>query len=283
MTRAQVPGPNRRAFTLIELLVVLTIMMVLAGIIIAIMGRVQDRRKVGRNADQVRAFYAEAKLRAKRDRVTTGVRLITDSTGTIGRTLHYIQQPDDFSGGQITGVVNNVASFTNVDFTGGFGNTANYQVQPGDYLEVNRGGLVHSIVAVLNVSQLQLATSPAVPYPTGTYRIIRQPRILMGDEPLTLNDDAAISVGPAGYSKNLPPTGDVLFSPAGNVLSPAAMTDPVVQNIVVWVYNMQVGPTAGEPNLVTIYPRSGFVATHPIDLHGATYYTFTQDGKSSGM
>jgi prepilin-type N-terminal cleavage/methylation domain-containing protein len=279
MSSAPVAGPNRRAFTLIELLVVLTIMMVLAGIIIGIMGRVQDRRKVGRNADQVRAFYAEAKLRAKRDRVTTGVRLISDASGN-GRTLHYIQQPDDFSGGQITGVAANVASFTAVDFTGGFGNAANWQVQPGDYLEVNRGGLVHSIVAVMNGNQLQLATSPSVPFPTGSYRIIRQPRILMGDEPLTLNDDAAVSLA---FSKNLPPTGDVLFSPAGNVLSPAAMTDPTVQNIVIWVYNMQVGPTAGEPNLVTIYPRSGFVATHPIDLHGATYYTFTQDGKSSGM
>jgi prepilin-type N-terminal cleavage/methylation domain-containing protein len=206
-----------------------------------------------------------------------------------------------------------MASFTNVDFTGGFGSATNrYPVQPGDYLEVNGGGLVHRI---LQVSRTSLMLAPAGMqlnqtygagplsqlHPTNgityigdsdiaNYRIIRKARGLIGEVSVKLQSDIVIDCTPGSApfmstSNNVPvdpATGnmDILFSPSGTVLNGGSGSDAIV----LWVRDKTAGDKySGSPVLITIYSRSGFIAAHPVCPLPQSPYTFTTDGRSSGM
>jgi prepilin-type N-terminal cleavage/methylation domain-containing protein len=184
------------------------------------------------------------------------------------------------------------------DFTGGLFNGTTVQddpnwpvhgdkivngvmAQPGDYLEVQGGGLLYRITNV-TPSGLLLDRAPVIPMTTPTlqYRIIRQPRPLAGETPLKLPQDVIIDTG-----LSLPPptnagSGDLLFSPSGRLLGPLGAQTQVV----LWVRDVtRDSPTDNSPVLVSIYARTGFIAVHPVNIAGPDFYSFTRDGRLSGM
>lgn len=148
-------------------------------------------------------------------------------------------------------------------------------------------------------------TGPPVPRETTltTYKfaIQPQPRPLLG-EPLlqltgtTVIDFAAVGQPTTTVGVTMDPTGhfDILFSPSGQVLNnPNGL-------ICLWVRDpekLQGNPRlpndsagydlAGEQILVTIYTRTGFIATHPISTlgFGPGYdpWLFAKDGVNSGF
>jgi len=278
---------RRRGFTIIELLVVLAIIMMLIALSYGLSPRLQDRKKMQRGTDQVASALVIAKQRAKRDRVPTGIRLV-DNGGSI-RTMIYIQQPDDFSGGMLDIAraaapqkLPQTLNFTGVDFTN--------EVQPGDYIEVNGGGLAHQISGV-SANTLTLAIDPdASCYlsgPTSIYRIIRNPRVLVGESAVTLTDGIAID---KARCKNVPDTMDILFSPGGAVLSMRGgifNQDPTCPGVTLWVRDTTVPDMEGMPALVTIYTTTGFIATHRVNTNtgaGDTDpYSFPKKARSGGM
>src|SRR5438552_67707 len=103
-------GGNRSGFTLVELLVVIILILTLAAIAVAFVPRVNERRRAAQGAEQLQGWLLQAKQRALRDRVPTGIRLQPGTrlpTATVPNTLfvtdlQYIQKPDDFGGGQLT-------------------------------------------------------------------------------------------------------------------------------------------------------------------------------------
>jgi hypothetical protein len=135
-------------------------------------------------------------------------------------------------------------------------------------------------------------------FPSGfPYRIMRSPRVVAGEDGLTLPVDVAIQLGAAtGATAYDPPVSspsssigvaalpgqvwhDIMFSPSGAIVGSGAAND----KIILWVRDVtQPNVTDNSPILVCVYTRSGLIAAHPVDVSGPSPYSFTVDGKSSG-
>jgi hypothetical protein len=85
---------------------------------------------------------------------------------------------------------------------------------------------------------------------------------------------------------------DILFTPAGSVQQFGA---PVAKYIL-WVHDISLDPAGanrpsyqGQPALIVVYTRTGAIAAHPVNADAAGnagsggIYSFTQDGRASGM
>ena len=89
---------------------------------------------------------------------------------------------------------------------------------------------------------------------------------------------------------------DVLFSPTGEILNAGGLG-----RVVLWMRNPDFVPTsfairtalttraeyeaAGEMALITVYCKTGAVATHPVGMPpvAASPYQYTKDGIASGL
>jgi prepilin-type N-terminal cleavage/methylation domain-containing protein len=276
---------RRPAFTLVELLVVISLIVILAALTVAFLPS-QERQRVPRGASDLQGWLLIAKNRALRDQVPVGIRFQPGRTDPLHVSeMQYIEQPEPFSKGRIS-VTGNLVTGINVDFRGGFTDPALWPVQPGDYLEVKGGGLVHRIAAVPGPTTLQLATAPLynTPVPTQDYRILRAPRLVSGEAPLQLPQGVIIDLATNTQFGNPLPIDpvtrsvDVLFAPSGTVIGPAAAADKVI----FWVRDAtRDAGSPGEPILIIVYTRTGFVTAHPADLTSGDPYSFTRDGRSS--
>jgi len=198
------------------------------------------------------------------------------------------------------------------DFTGGVNTTAlnddpAWPIQPGDYLELQGGGLVHQILHV-HPSFLELALPAVLPSPltsgnlvdpTATYRIIRGPRVLQGEEPLKLPANVGIYTGNPTATPPIPGSvvgpfsgpgnsfSDFLFAPSGRLISPNV--DPIY----LWVADSTTDdPTREkEPVLLSIKAATGFISTYPVDTQWTNPnwnqtgnpYVNAQSGRASGL
>jgi prepilin-type N-terminal cleavage/methylation domain-containing protein len=314
---------HRPGFTLVEMIVVISIILVLATLVAAVVSTpILVGDKARRGGDQVQLWLRVAKTRAMADGAPRGVRLISDPnspdpTKPWIRELQYIEQPSDYivmlpgaagvapqpRGITVTALgAQGVATLdpnppTGLNFTGGLQGALaqddpNWPVhgdkivggilaQPGDYLEVQGGGLLYRITSVTPTA-LALDRAPVNPIntPTPQYRIIRQPRPLLGETPLQLPQDVAIDSGlslPAPSGAGSP---DLLFAPSGRLMGPLGAQSQVV----LWVRDTtRDQPTDNNPVLVNIHARTGFIAVHPINQSGPDPYSFTRDGRLSGM
>jgi prepilin-type N-terminal cleavage/methylation domain-containing protein len=135
------------------------------------------------------------------------------------------------------------------------------------------------------------------------YRIIRQPEVIPGEQELVFPENVGIdfnlnnsanpvpdgtdrpmSRGLAGLPAPRPPsfTCDILFAPSGALIGASAQNVQVI----FWVRDLtrpnNPDLLAGHATLVTVQPRTGFIASHPA-ASGSDPYLFTKDAKSSGM
>jgi len=323
---------RRDAFTLVEMLVVIAIMLVIAALGAAFAPSINDNQKLTRAVDNLEQWLLTAKMRAKRDRLSTGLRFVQapgDAIITPGPAysqFQYIQQPEPLSGGytsagavagqltfagQVTPGVETV-TFSGVDFTlGGTPFPNQWLVQPGDYLEINGGGvyIIGQVSPTSPTNTLVLgipnATNPFVnaptptPYdlslsipattPTTNYRILRQPRLLIGEEPLTLPNNYAANFSPIpGSGSTLPGCNvlpgfsgfyEVLFSQTGAVVGTNAGNPTIV--ISVWDTTMETS----DPNrvgIVGVQSRTGFLGAYSVSLSGNPFF-FVQTARESGL
>lgn len=252
-----------------------------------------------------------------------------DTLGVSHSQFQYIQQPEPLTGGtwtggvftgglltfagQVTAGVETV-TFTGVDFTlGGVANPAQWLVQPGDVLEINGGG-VYTIGQVSPASPTNTLVlgmpNAANPYvtpptpsvydlllsipatsPTANYRILRQPRLLVGEEPLNLPTNYAanfsyipgylpltkgsnVALGFSGYP-------EILFSPSGAVVGTNAGTATIV--ISLWDVPAQLElPDPNRVGIVGIQSRSGFLGAYNVSL-STNPFLFVQTARESGL
>ena len=299
---ARVPE-GRSGFTLVEMLVVLSIILTLAVITVLFMPRFGERQKVPRGASLLQGWLMMAKQRAIRDRTATGVRLQL-SAGNLVRDLQYIRKPDDYSpSGLLIGWAPATRTCTfgpGVNLLGSALSDASSRgdesslVQAGDYLQLQSGGLVHQILEV-RASDCKLASDllpPNVPFPSGPsggvrFRIIRQPRLLPGEQPLQLPQDVtidpsqclnlptrlSISAGTSQYGY-----WEVLFSPSGAVVGQGTGNTPIALRL----RDVTQDANTGDQALIAIYPRTGLIANQPVAV-GPDPFLFLRDGRSSGF
>jgi Tfp pilus assembly protein FimT len=228
----------------------------------------------------------------------------------------YVEQPDNwsqtgnlaftFSSGPNPDGTNTyaVAATGGIDFTGGFGATSDpslWPVQQNDLLWVTANNHFYKIVTV-SATSLSVWGDPtwngggAEANPTTSYKIVRQPRVRAGESALQLPSNVVVDLNTNSlYGNSLPSTGyiDVLFRPDGAVYYWGGSGN----KIHLWLRDLSQDPVAGssmlfngEQILVTVYIRTGMISTDPVaealNSGGTAYanpYSFTQDGRSSGL
>jgi prepilin-type N-terminal cleavage/methylation domain-containing protein len=174
MVAHRLSGLRRRpGFTLIELSVVIGLLLVLAAIAIMFLPSFQDQDKAGLGSRQLSGMLQMLKTQAMRDQRIRGVRLLPPPMPNPAPAFPFtslywisevqpIEQPDEFSIGQLTSVLtkanSSIVTFdASVDFSGGFGTDQTlWPVQVGDYLQLNGGGLMWRITLVTPPNQLTL-------------------------------------------------------------------------------------------------------------------------------
>jgi prepilin-type N-terminal cleavage/methylation domain-containing protein len=312
---------KRNAFTLIELLVVMGIIILIAVLGYFLLPPLSGDANRVRTFDALSEYLLTAKMRAKRDGLPTGIRLVSGTNGlpaTQANQVVYVQQPDPLTsgstGGACTWVSATSVSFTNVDFVGAATGTTGLDplapVQIGDYLELNGGGQIHQITAVTAnqgalTATLTLASTVPVFAAGSTWRIVRQPRLLPGEDVKQLPGDYVIELATTAYTPPLslvppyssiqtrqigtgiPPNGatfyDIIFSPTGAVVGTGTTG---LGKIILYVRDTAVATTTGPPGLVAINIRTGFIGVYDVNAPTSTtadHYLYTEDGRSSGL
>jgi prepilin-type N-terminal cleavage/methylation domain-containing protein len=278
---------DRGGFTLVELLVVILLLAILLGLAVVLGPRLAEQARAAHGAEQLQGWLLVARQQARRDQTPTGLRLLVDADGH-ARSLVTIQQPDplpaqgDCRG---SGGTNPVLFDPPTDFSAGAGDPDQAAVRPGDYLELNGGGQVHQIRAVRGRTALDLSVPATLPG-TPTWRILRQPRPVFGEPVLLLPVDVAVDLNP-GRSQGVPvrtvPPGaefqEILFSPSGAVIGKGTVGD----KIFLWVRDVsRDNPYEGEPTVLAIGARTGFISAHPVNPTGDPFL-FARDDRSSGL
>lgn len=291
----------RPGFTLIELLVVISIICVLATIGYMTLPSLAGDYNRTRSIDALSEWLLTAKMRAKRDGTATGIRLnptSLDPTSGCYTQVIYIQQPDALTGGTwpgstCNGIAAGVATFsppTNLFGPGVGANDPNNLVQAGDYLEIFGGGAVHQVASVPSAIQLNLANTSVNAVATGNFRILRGPREMGGEEVkqlpanMGINVNASLngSLGNGLPSRQVPgaplPYYEILFAPSGAVVGQGTGAGKVV----LWVQDNNQLQTPGQPTLIAIDVRSGFIGAFPV-APGSDPYAYTESGAPSGL
>lgn len=307
---------SRKAFTLMELVVVVAIVVVLAAIALAFLPS-RQAKVASQAADQVQTFLAQARSRALRDQVLTGVRFFSDDDGKTFTGLGLVQRPEPLVPyfAQVTQPQSTwtvflqlpVPASPNGQYTmqimqqtiPGIGQTAPAQplalgpsdLLPGDYFIGCTPQETQLITAVEpSIGLVTLLTVPGIaPVGGGTfrlwtsYRFDRAPRALMGEPNFQMPRNAFIypnqkAIGSVPCSQSVPMNGgdmEILFAPSGQVVNATA------GRIVLWFGNLNLASKEAG-TLLTIYARTGGVASHPIGPVGDEFL-YTRDGRSSGQ
>jgi prepilin-type N-terminal cleavage/methylation domain-containing protein len=293
---------RRPAMTMIELLVVIAIILALAALAAAFMPRVQDSTRLSNAIDQLEQWLLTAKMRAKRDGLATGIRLIQDANNPGMYTqVQYVQQPDPLSGGYSLGngtfsggycalatttAAGTIVTFGNVDFSlGGIPQSEGWLVQAGDYLELRDGGGIHLITsvppAVPAVNVMVDNTQPvSLSAATANYRILRQPRPLIGENPLQMPGNLAVDMSLSHVQPNVTGTAyDILFSPSGAVVG----TNAGLGKIFLYVHDLTQSPVdPARSGVVAVQTLTGFLGAYNAGPAGAPYL-YANEGRGSGL
>jgi prepilin-type N-terminal cleavage/methylation domain-containing protein len=313
---------HRAAFTLIELLTVISIILILVSMIVAVAYTGNNKQITANGSTTLVGWLKTMQAYALRDQKPYGLRIQPDGNGLVTSAL-YIETPTEYvgplgstltfsppmaagSGAGTQFAVVGSAGPPAVDFSGGmqplYGSPDDHwAVRAGDYLET-QGGAIAQIYRVNNTSTLTCLLPPgdipglwgAGAAPPGTtassWRIIRQPRAMIGADVLALPAGAAINTAAnLTFPSPLPPkaaTGeiDILFAPTGAVITPGLAG----RDIRLWIvdttqpgFSSTASLFQGEAFIVTIAIRTGLVSVQPV-APGTNPYQFVQDGKSSG-
>ena len=288
---------HRPGFTLIELLVVMGLIILLAAITVTVSysGLIDNYRTIGAG-DRVSKWLVIAKVKAQRDQLPCGVRFFADGNGMI-KEAQYIEVPDPFvplssdptkpptititkapAGNSVT--LANVTNLTN-------------NVQAEDTLVLPEFNLLLKIASVTATS-ITLTTPSLLPdlggatsYSTTAFGFLRAARPMAGEEVLLLTGQTAIDGNISSPAISPGTSFDVLFTPNGEVLNASK------GSVILWVRDPGLATSAeaaaaatydkaGQMGLITVYTKTGSVATHPV-TRGADPYAATKDGINTGL
>ncbi|MBL8796744.1 MAG: prepilin-type N-terminal cleavage/methylation domain-containing protein [Planctomycetia bacterium] len=283
---------RRAGFTLIELLVVIGILLFLFGLTVAFLPAVYQRDGAARGAQVLQAALAEARQRARRDKLNTGLR-IAPTRAQFCERLTWVQQPVDLTGGTLSAPRgnSNVVQITGGDLG---------RVQAGDHLIIHNSGVPHRIFQV-DAGSGGLGLFAPLPYPipaTTEYRIVRQPTPMLNQPAINLPANVAVDFTACSFdgrtplaktpmfipillgSGTTPPGFEIIFSPNGSVTGQWGGIDRVI----LYVRDTKDSDAkSGSPNVVCVLVRTGLVSVHPADNGGVHPYTFCDSARSSGL
>lgn len=128
-----------------------------------------------------------------------------------------------------------------------------------------------------------------------SFRIVRQPRVMVGEKPLQLPRDVIIDLAnnfgnpalttDAGHTFLPGGSLDIVFGSRGQVIGANAIGGKIILR----VRNGTRNSDDGDQLLITVHTRTGLITSHPVNTDppfgnvGHDPYRFIRDGKSSGM
>lgn len=285
--------PKRDAFTLVELMLAIAIILVLGVIALPLAFQARKDGPV-KGATFLQGTLAQTKSTAQRDRLSTGIRLLSapNRPGFYDQ-IEFIQELPPFSDGHLTGTerTNRLTLNGATFFIRPQGGNPIPMVSAGDTVELYGGGQVYQIIGIeidpMTSQESLVLTRPLTSDVTPTlnglanYRIFRQARPIPGEKVLKLPDNTAIDLSPSnnGLTKGShgvdPANPTILFGPSGRIVGPAASEDMIV----LWVQDLDDVENA---TLLVIYTKTGGVATYPVYTSGGDKYRNARNGHAAG-
>ncbi|MGL6097936.1 MAG: hypothetical protein ACRC7O_19310, partial [Fimbriiglobus sp.] len=134
-----------------------------------------------------------------------------------------------------------------------------------------------------------VATPPTATYSTTNFAFLRAPRPLFGEPLLGVPEAACVDAGVGGTVVSGVAAGlsvDVLFAPNGRVLNQTGAF------VALWIRDMTNPATdpgntgfdnAGQQSLVIVYPKTGAIATQPVNQSATDPFLFAKDGINTGL
>ena len=295
----------RRGMTLVELLVVMSIMVTFAAITAAFYPSISSDNQIAQASNKIQNMLVGARQKARRDSNVTGVRFFSNDLISANQMM-LVQKPVDLTGNNLLDINFNPPIPTTlyqpqlltgnpniIQFSSqvwGFP-TGEDLVMANDILVepvtnnstriTGKGATANQMFINSSVSNTLIFYNPNLANPTLNYKIIRQARIVPGEEAIPMpegyeilffvpdrNGTKCFSGPPIFYSSVIPPevipresSVDVCFEKTG-----AVYQIDFAANVYIWVHKTGSTKYSEDDAIIGIQRNNGKVAVFPVGL-----------------
>ena len=270
--------PIRRGMTLVELLVVMSIMVTFAAITAAFYPSISSDNQIAQASNKIQNMLVGARQKARRDSNVTGVRFFPDINNPSAATqMMLIQKPVDLTGNNLAPVSVNIG-FIPPNIVS-FSDNANnpwpvWGFATGEDLIMANDILVDPLtnnstkIIVKGASANHMLINSAFCTPTFStplnYKIIRQARIVPGEEAIPMQEGYEISLVANFSGPKVNPSDssiDVCFEKTG-----AVYQIDFAANVYIWVHKTGSTKYSEDDAIIGIQRNNGKVAVFPVGL-----------------
>ena len=266
--------PIRRGMTLIELLVVMSIMVTFAAITAAFYPSISSDNQIAQASNKIQNLLVGARQKARRDNNVTGIRFFPDTNNPSAATqMMLVQKPVDLTGSSLPANLYQPllpGNPTVIQFSTqvwGFA-TGEDLIMANDILVDPLNSNSTKITGKGGSNNQMLINSnfynPNINSATLNYKIIRQARIVPGEEAIPIPEGYEISLGANFSGPKVNPSDssiDVCFEKTG-----AVYQIDFAANVYIWVHKTGSTKYSEDDAIIGIQRNNGKVAVFPVGL-----------------
>lgn len=266
----------RRGMTLVELLVVMSIMLTFAAITAAFYPSISSDNQIAQASNKIQNLLVGARQKARRDNNVTGVRFFPDLNNPSAATqMMLVQKPVDLTGNSLGANLYQPSlpgNPTVIQFSTqvwGFptgedlvmANDIFYDSATNNSTQITgKGALINQMLIYSNFYNPNINSAIA----TLNYKIIRQARIVPGEEAIPIPEGYEISLGANFSGPKVNPSEssiDVCFEKTG-----AVYQIDFAANVYIWVHKTGSTKYSEDDAIIGIQRNNGKVAVFPVGL-----------------
>ena len=273
----------RRGMTLVELLVVMSIMVTFAAMTAAFYPSISSDNQIAQASNKIQNLLVGARQKARRDNNVTGVRFFPDlNNSSAANQMMLVQKPVDLTGSSLGANIYqpylsapNPANGQNPDPTIILFSTQVWGFPTGEDLIMANDILVDSFtnnstkITGKGASNNQMLINsnfynPNINSTTLNYKIIRQARIVPGEEAIPMPEGYEILLGANFFGPKVNPSDssiDVCFEKTG-----AVYQIDFAANVYIWVHKTGSIKYSEDDAIIGIQRNNGKVAVFPVGL-----------------
>ena len=286
--------------TLVELLVVMSIMVTFAAMTAAFYPSISSDNQIAQASNKIQNMLVGARQKARRDNNVTGVRFFPDLNNSSAATqMMLVQKPVDLTGNSLPANLYQPSlpgNPTVIQFS-----TQVWGFPTGEDLIMANDILVDSFTnnstkitgKGATINQMLINSNfynPNIDSATLNFKIIRQPRIVPGEEAIPMPEGYEISLGANFSGPKVNPSDssiDVCFEKTG-----AVYQIDFAANVYIWVHKTGSTKYSEDDAIIGIQRNNGKVAVFPVglvDFNNATDsnlhdpFKFARDPANEGL